>query len=76
MCSHRRFSCCLQFDDEIEIAPALTTSSLPGISNHLAELWDMGFTDEQAARNALIAANGDFQGAVEHLLTSAPISVS
>ena len=55
------------FDDEIELCPA-KKPLVPTFNREVAELWDMGFTDEDAARHALRACNGNVQGAVERLL--------
>ena len=44
----------------------------PRDSEKVAMLWDMGFTDEDAARHALQANNGDVQDAISWLLQGTP----
>ena len=56
------------FDNEIELLPAV--SAVPTYDKELGEVLTLGFTDQQAARHALKACNGNVQEAVERLLQS------
>jgi len=60
------------FDDEIEVLPMKkdVAAAVPTFDTQVAELYDMGFVDETAARHALRACNGNVQCAVERLLAA------